>query len=232
MSSIKRAAAIVARLKGDSGGSVTLDASLTFPIILLLTFMLLFFAIYIAQGAIVYYSASITGERAAFDWNNSSKQLRTGAYPEGSYDGLYWRMLEDGMLAGLFGTSTREEEGVSFGEGGEGREDSSLTATKLQVAADSLTSSLDGRMNYTNKLLERRIVTEAESSAVPGPLRSFRPESQLSARTSAVVVEPAEFIRSFDLVRYYTAKMKGTKDGEASFVSKARSVLLKRQTAN
>lgn len=231
-SSISRLAAAVVRFRRDARGSVTLDATLTFPIILFLTFMLLFFAIYIAQGAIVYYSASVAGERAAFNWNNSAKELRTGAYPEGSFDGLYWRMLEDGMLAGLFGTSTREEAGVKFGSADSERaEGDSLARTKLQAASEPLAYALDGQMSYTNKLLERQVVTVADSSAVPDPLRGFRPESRLSASSSAVVVEPAEFIRSFDLVRYYTAKMKEAKDGEASFISKAKAVLVKRQPA-
>ncbi|CAM3633555.1 pilus assembly protein [Cohnella lubricantis] len=236
MYSLKRIAAAARRLQRDSAGSATLDASLTFPIILLMTFLLLFFAIYMAQGAIRYYSASIAGERAAFSWNNSAKDLRTGAYPEGSFDGLYWRLLDDGMLAGLFGMSSSEEEGVGvgFGDSGAGAEETegdSLTRTKLQAAADMLSSSLDGRMNYTNKLLERRIEMEAYSSMAPEPLRSFLRDSQPSAQPSAVVVEPTEFIRSFDLVRYYTAKMKGAKEGEASLISKAKSVLLKRQQA-
>lgn len=230
MYSSKRLFAGARRFSRDTSGSATLDASLTFPVILLLTFMLLFFAIYAAQGAIVYYSASIAGERAAYDWNNSAKELHTGAYPEGSFDGLYWRMLDDGMLAGLFGTGTREEEGVTFGKAGDqGTGGDSLTRTKLQAAAGPLAASLDGRMRYANQLLERQVVTEADSLAVPEPLRRFRPESELSARTSAVVVEPAEFIRSFDLVRYYGAKLKGARDGEASFLSKAKAVLQKRQ---
>lgn len=232
MSSIKRAFLRSARLARETDGSVTLDASLVFPVILLATFMLLFFALYIGQQAIVYYSASTAGERAAFNWNNSAKEFRTGAYPEGSYDGLYWRLANDAMLAGLFGTSASEGGGVAFGGSASSGDDSggdSLTVRKLRAAADPLATSLDGEMRYANRVLERQVRTEAGSPAAPQPLRNFWPDASLSADVSAVVVEPAEFIRTFDLLRYYAAKIKNATDGGAAYKSKAKTVLDKRK---
>lgn len=204
---------------------------MVFPVILLATFMVLFFALYIAQGALVYYVASVAGERTAYNWSNSARELRTGAYPVGSYDGLYWRLLDDGLLQSVFGLGG---EGTAVGgdssdagtSGGGG-----LTERKLRAASSAWDSALVGEMTYENKMLIRRVRTNADSASVPEPLRRFRGTSLVSARTSAVVVEPAEFIRSFDLARYYVVKMKGAKEGEASYRSKAKAVLQRRVSA-
>ncbi len=220
----------MARLRLDSAGSASLEAAMVFPVILLSTFLILFFALYVGQKAIVYYGASVAGERAAFNWSNSAKELRTGAYPEGSHDGLYWRMLDDGLLGSLFGTASSENGAESGDPAGESSADDSLTGRKLRTAADSMASSAEGSLIYENKYLVRRIRTEAVLPAVPEPLRAFRGTNVISAEPSAIVVEPAEFIRSFDLVRYYAEKMKSRGDGETSFRSKAKSVLLRRKT--
>lgn len=220
----------MARLRMDAAGSASLEAAMVFPVILLSTFLILFFALYAGQRAIVYYGASVAGERAAFNWSNSAKELRTGAYPEGSYDGLYWRMLDDDLLAGLFGTASSENGAESGDPAGGGSGDDSLTGRKLRAAAESMASSAEGNLNYENKYLVRRIKVEAVLATVPEPLRAFRGTDAISAAPSAVVVEPAEFIRSFDLVRYYAEKMKSRGDGGTSFRTKAKSVLMRRKT--
>ncbi|MBB6730970.1 TadE family protein [Cohnella zeiphila] len=218
-----------ARWWADHTGSASLEGALVFPVIFILTFLVLFFAIYIAQNAIVYYRTAIAGERTAFNWSNSAKDPLTGAYPEGSYDGLYWRVLDDGVLAGWLGNDDGKGVAVEFpSASGSG---DGLAASKLQAGAGPLASDLSGKMSYLNRTLERTVSTVAFNTAVPEPLRRFNGTSFLGASTDAVVVEPAEFIRSFDTVRYYAKKMKGAAEGEDSYLQKIKSVWSSRSSS-
>ena len=213
----------------DVSGSASLEGAVVFPVVFMLTFLVLFFAIYVAQDAIVYYRASIAGERTAFNWSNSAKDPVTGAYPAGSYDGLYWRLFDDGVLAGWLGTE--DGQGVTVSYPSSSDSGSGLAADKLRTGTQPLASSFAGEMTYVNHTLEKTISTTAYNTAVPEPLRRFNGTAYLGASTEAVVVEPAEFIRSFDTVRYYVKKMKEASEGEASFLQKVKSVWSSRAAA-
>ena len=62
----------------------------------------------VTDRALHYYTSSIASERAAFAWPHSSANVRTGGYPPGAYDGLYWRLKDDALLVGLFGWSGKK----------------------------------------------------------------------------------------------------------------------------
>ena len=198
-----------------------------FPVLLMVTFLILFFSLYIAQGAIVYYEASTASERAAFAWSNSNKDPRTGAYPEGQYEGLYWRLTEDRLISGLFGgtTTAEDEEGVSIENEASTEAGGGLTERKLSAAANSLKASIPGEWGYRNTAVFREIAGEASSSAVPEALRRIWPAAAIRSVPTSVVVEPAEFIRTVDLIRYYAQKFRGAEEGEEAYRSKAQAVL-------
>lgn len=212
------------RVWRDAGGSFTLEAAMVFPVILMVTFLVVLFALYVAQKAIVYYEASAAAERAAFSWSNSAKELRTGAYPSGRYESLYWRLTEDRMLAGLFGLETKALVSVP-GNGGGKADGGGLAERKLAAAANSLKASVAGEWSYSNSVLVRRLAGEASNDSVPESLRILWPAAEIRTEAAAVVVEPAEFIRTVDLVRYYTLKIRGSSDGEEPYRSKALAVL-------
>jgi hypothetical protein len=214
-------------LTRNDEGSVTLEASMVFPWVLIITFLLILFSIVLTQHVLQYYSATVTGERSAFDWSNSAKEVRTGAYPSGRYDGLYWRIQDDSLLAGLFGW-TINQDGVkvpisleSAGNGGSSAED------KLRKAAGTLPEGIGGEIGYRNQLWKREISVVATGGQIPVPLRRIRGgEGRAgSANVMAVVVEPAEMIRTFDLIRYYRAKINQKGDGAASYRAKAADIL-------
>ncbi|THF74818.1 hypothetical protein [Cohnella fermenti] len=231
----------IRRWWANAEGSFVLEASLVFPVLLLISFLLLLFALYAGQGAIVYYETSAAAERAAFTWSNSAKELRTGAYPSGQYEGLYWRLAEDGLVSGLFGLATGSgdgmvtvagagtESGTEAGAGdgsedgtgsgsGSGNSGSGLAERKLSAALRSLEASTAGEWSYRNSALVRKIVGEATSSAVPEALKRWLPAAAIHAEPAAVVVEPAEFIRTVDLIRYYGQKLRGAADGGSGAV--------------
>jgi hypothetical protein len=202
-------------------GSLTLEASMVFPWVLLATLLLIVFSVVITDRVLLYYSASVAAERGAFVWSHSSSDVRSGAYPDGRYDGLYWRLRDDALLAGLFGWTTDGEEGVRISirdgpaesDGGVG---GSLAEIKLRRTADTLPGDVGGSMAYRNRLWKREIMIDASAD-------------QRAVSLKAVVIEPPEWIRTFDLARYYQAKMKKSKEGAAVYRNKAAAVLEKKR---
>ncbi|WP_239614771.1 hypothetical protein [Cohnella mopanensis] len=217
---------------GNASGSISLEASLVFPWVLMMTFLLLLFSLFISQGALLYYSSSIMAERAAFTWSNSAKNSITGAYPEGQYDGLYWRLTDDNLVQGLFGLVSGNEgtevdvyPGMSGGEG-------YAAVDKLRRAGyDSASSSLvgTGDMSYRNVGIKREIGVRLTSDWVAQPLIWLRGGGAAQTDVTALVVEPTEFLRTFDLIRYYAAKMKNSSEGASAYRDKAGEVLNKRK---
>ncbi|QMV43361.1 hypothetical protein [Cohnella cholangitidis] len=180
----------------------------------------------------MYYSSSILAERTAFSWSNSAKNSLTGAYPDGQYDGLYWRLTDDSLVQGLFGLVSDNESAVievySGMPGGEG----SKSTDKLRRAGFDTAASHNvgtGRMNYRNIGIKREIEVSLTSVWTARPLIWLRGGGAAEADVSALVVEPAEFLRTFDLMRYYASKMKESREGETAYRDKAGGVLNKRK---
>jgi hypothetical protein len=199
----------------------------------MLTFLLLFFSLFISQGALLYYSSSIMAERAAYGWANSAKDAQTGAYPQGKYDGLYWRLADDGLVQGLFGlvagdNAARVEihAGMTGGEGGD------EAIEKLRRAGYETASSHNvgtGEMRYRNIGIKREIEVDLTSVWLARPLIRLRGGGAAKTEVTALVVEPPEFLRSFDLLRYYASKMKNSPQGASAYREQAGGVLRKRK---
>ncbi|QGS68926.1 hypothetical protein CV093_12355 [Oceanobacillus sp. 143] len=87
----------------DDDGAFTIEASLVFPILLMLTLSFILFAIVIYQQSVLHYSANTVAERVAFVWDNSDKDIDTGAFDKYTTfdggDGLYWRLTNDQYLS-------------------------------------------------------------------------------------------------------------------------------------
>jgi hypothetical protein len=221
------------RLWVNTSGSISLEASLVFPWVLMMTFLLLLFSLFVSQGAILYYSTSITAERTAFDWSNSAKDARTGAYPSGQYDGLYWRLFDDSLVDGLFGLAT-EHQSTSIEirpemAGDEVSPGSSVEDKLMNIGFQTAVSHRlgSGVMSYRNIGVKREIGVDMTSAWLAKPLTWIHGRSEATAGVSALIVEPTEFLRSFDLVRYYASKMKAAPEGSTSWRDKAGAVLRK-----
>jgi len=229
---------LLSRPVREENGSMTLEASLVLPVILLLTFALILLSLTIADRAAHYYSASIAAERAAFFWPHSQADVRTGAYAPGALDGLYWRLKDDAMLAGLMGWSVQNDNGpavhigdVSGGNGAGDRGDS-LAANKLRKSAAAMPEGMEGTLSYRNQVWLREVAVDAHGAATPDPLRRLWPlllSSRASASVTAAVVEPAEWMRTFQLVRYYRARMQQQGQGAQAYRSDAAAVLERRR---
>ncbi|OUM97862.1 MAG: hypothetical protein BAA02_07285 [Paenibacillaceae bacterium ZCTH02-B3] len=215
----------------DASGSLSVEASMVFPVVLLLTMVLVLYALYTAKLVLVHYGTAVLAERAAYNWPNSAAEWRTGAYPAGRHDGLYWRLAEDALLQALFpaGGESRDAEEPFPPDGPPADGAQGLVTRKLRRAAETAPEWLKGTVGWKNRLLIRSVVAEASDPAAALPLRRFWngvPEARASV--SALAVEPAEFVRSFELARYYTAKFKRQGERAESYRREAGEVLRRR----
>ncbi|PJN48021.1 hypothetical protein PAEAM_61520 [Paenibacillus sp. GM1FR] len=202
----------VNRLKKEEG-SFTVEASLIFPVVLFILVLLLFFTVYMYQKTFLNQHAYAASERAAYSWDNSHKQAMTGEFVAGEHDNLYWRLTDDRMLGALFGWAGAENQvSVSIPAGGGGN----LSEQKLAQAVQHMPSAMKGTIEYQNSLIQRKVTTKLEQViSLPLPSFLFDSGNRVLTQGSSAVVEPVEFIRTVDLVRYYAAKFKG-KGGEAA----------------
>lgn len=187
-------------------GSFTVESTLVMPIVMLCIIMILMLCLYLYQSAMLVQASAITSERAAYSWNNQHKDARTGSFGENpeEKEGLYWRLTDDQLLAALFsgvgGETAAETIRVPGGAGG------SLSATKMANAATQLPAGMDGTMTSERGLLHP-ITTVLYTPLNLTPIKRIAGDKMGGAQYSTVV-EPVEFIRNIELVRYYAGKFK------------------------
>jgi len=196
----------------DERGSFTIEASLLLPIVMFITMLLLFFCLYSYQQSMLLQVASASTERAAYNWDNSHKEV-SGSFVTGEFDSLYWRIGEDALLSSLFG-----------GVGGNGSvaidlpkavsEIKGLPATKLNSASSMVPDNMLGEMGYTYGLNGRKVSVRLKRMLdLPVLDDVLSDKANPLVKAQSIVTEPVEFIRTVDLMRYYGSKFK---EGSAS----------------
>ncbi|WP_340019637.1 TadE/TadG family type IV pilus assembly protein [Paenibacillus sp. FSL H3-0457] len=204
-------------------GSFTVEASLIFPVVLFILVLLLFFTMYMYQKTFLNQHAYAASERAAYSWDNSHKQAMTGEFVAGEHDNLYWRLTDDRMLGALFGWAGADNQvsvSIPAGEGG------SLLEQKLAQAVQQMPSAMKGTIEYQNSLIQRKVTTKLEQViSLPLPSFLFDSGNRVLTQGSSAVVEPVEFIRTVDLIRYYAAKFKGKGGAATSTAAEAGQVV-------
>ncbi|WP_270169246.1 TadE/TadG family type IV pilus assembly protein [Paenibacillus sp. SYP-B4298] len=215
------------KLLQSEQGSFTVESSMVFPLLLVLTITSLFVSLYIYQNTIVYYTASKATERTAFIWDNSKRSPSTGLAPSGQYDSLYWRLKDDHMLESLLGLTAGKELGnvlplPARGAAGEG---ASLVQRKLGTGAAWLTESYEGRLELERKVWGRRVKAKLLHPISIQPLEWLLTHSRPYGVAGSAIADPVEFIRSVDLVRYYAGRFNNGKERE-----EAASILAKRSS--
>jgi hypothetical protein len=187
------------------------------PWVMFITLSIIVLSVWMLVRSLTYFTAADAAEKAAFAWPHSAAELRTGAYPYGSYDGLYWRLKDDALLSGLFGVDAADAETTVpiGGLASDSRGKTSLSEKKLLKTADAYPSGT-GAVTYRNRLWKRAISVSAAVPSLPSFFAAWAGPGAGQTGASSLVSEPAEWLRSFDLVRYYRAKMRarGAEQGE------------------
>ncbi|WP_438432874.1 hypothetical protein [Gorillibacterium sp. sgz500922] len=187
-------------------GSVTLEAAMVYPLILLLTFLLLFIALSVWRTSELELRADAAAERAAFNWDNSYRDPVTGAYPVPERDGLYWR-LSLGEISSLFRLSGNSSGKLAVPASGNGG--LTLNQRKLYVQAKTLSADIGGELTYRSSLLERSVQADLHRDAgIPSFLVSLMPDRQTRGAAVSYIAEPAEFLRNLDLLTGYASRLR------------------------
>ncbi len=190
-----------------------MEASLVLPIVLMVTVLLLFLCLYIYQQSMLVQASVAASERTAYSWDNSHKSAATGSVEQGKYDSLYWRLTDDQVIGTLFGLAGGEKTksiSLPHGEAGSGK----LPELKMSKGGMAVPTSLAGEMSYTNQLLIRKVTTSLNEQVSLTPLsRILDDGGQIKVSAQSIVVDPVEFIRTVDLMRYYGSKFQGGRNG-------------------
>ncbi|WP_248925602.1 TadE family protein [Paenibacillus hamazuiensis] len=189
-------------------GSFTVEASLTFPLVMLATFAIVFACLFFYQRVALQFAAEQTAERAAFVWDNSAKELETGLFAIGQTDGLYWRTFQDHALDIFHWMTGRTVSGVSLpsGRSGEGLQGAEK---KLNRSAGTLSTAVTGDLTYTNYLFLRKVEAKLKQIFVtPLYVWKWLKRDSVHADAASYVVEPAEFMRTVDLIRTFVQEVK------------------------
>lgn len=189
-------------------GNFTIEASFVLPIVLLVTALLLFLCLYVYQKSFLVQASSAASERSAFIWDNSHKNAVNGEIAEGQYDSLYWRLTEDQLLGSLFSLGSKSSARTISIPGG--AQNGELADVKLAKGAESVPEGMRGEMMYDNTVILRQVSTELSWPISITPLaKVMSGGSDLQVKSRSIVVDPVEFIRTIELMRYYGSKFKG-----------------------
>ena len=202
---------LLKRLIKNKEGSFTIEASLVFPIIFLLVLAMIFISMYIYQKSSLYYIASSTSERIAFNWNNSYKVFSTGEVEFGKYeDSLYWRLTNDRLLDSLL-VLTNDYQPIEVNINDNNYISDSLLVNKLIANAKCLPNGSNGKITFHN-YGQREIIVELESQIkIPIFIANLVGE-KTNAKAKSTIAEPVEFIRTIDFVREYSNILETSKD--------------------
>src|SRR5690606_21257878 len=108
---------VISRLRKENEGSFTLEASIIFPILLIIVLLFVFFSLVIYEKVTLQYKANQIASRMAQTWGSSTMDIATGEMDESDYvtkndDGLYWRITNNNFF-GQFGIAVEDSGAVS-----------------------------------------------------------------------------------------------------------------------
>jgi hypothetical protein len=207
MSWYRRECVKVSHLLRETRGTFTIEASFVMPLILIATLSLLFLALFVSQSSSAQQSAGIAADRAAFIWDNSTKNPVTGAFNVGEDDGLYWRLHSDSVsdlfsflvpnaasqvsLPALASTGDRGPEG------------------KLRRVGAAISKEWNGMMQYRNSGWFREISVKLNKPFHSPQYAEKLLLHEVQSTAQAQVVDPMESIRIIDLTRTFISEVKG-----------------------
>ncbi|KMK78247.1 TadE/TadG family type IV pilus assembly protein [Alkalihalobacillus pseudalcaliphilus] len=186
------------RFRKDQSGVFTLEASMLFPIILIITMCLIFFSLFIYQQSVVQYQANKIADQVASSWTNSHMDPKTGEFNtyttfEGG-DGLYWRTTEVSFLGDILG--------IPFVS-------SNVPASKLRPelgnnAWGEVTIQKDTKVFGFDAI----VVTVQQPLSFPSYVTDLFGVTEAKAQAQRPITEPTEWIRTTDFAIYFYGKVK------------------------
>lgn len=206
----KGLAARLRRLVSAKEGQFTLEAAWTLPIIVLLTFSLLWLAVMMYRESGLYFNAGRLAERTAYVWDNSRKDMVTGAVRPEAGDGLYWRLADDGLSQWFNVANPMSPVRVALPQSAGERDTAEGPAGKLARTAGLLDVSVRGSLSFQHYGLFRVVRAALERNIeVPATASRWFKSTEIEAFAASYVVEPVETIRLTDLTRTFISEIQG-----------------------
>lgn len=160
----------------------------------------MFFSLWSFEKTYLQQMAALAADRIAYNWDNSNKDLVTGAFDIHQNDNLYYRVNNDGLSQSSSISVPNTISPVTM----------TGPSRKLQNAAIHFPKGISGMLSYKNSLFVRKV--EARLSRMITPLSFlqlwFGKSKAFSVRSSANVIEPVEFIRNTALMVTYLPLIK------------------------
>ncbi|WP_281887285.1 hypothetical protein [Paenibacillus sp. YYML68] len=196
------------RLTRSTSGQITLEASLTMPLIFLSTAALLGLGLLFYFESSLYHKAGEAAERTAYIWDNSSKELVTGSVHPTASDGLYWRLTSDGLSQWFNLASPMSPVAVALPASADSTAGGAVG--KLARTADTLPDAWRGQLSFSHYGVLRIVRASLERSTGLSALApQWLRKEQLDGDVKSYVVEPVETIRMVDLTRTFIAEIQG-----------------------
>lgn len=178
------------KLKRDEQGSFTIEATMIFPIILILIILFILFSLVIYEKVTLQYQANRVVSQLAHSWSSSTMNVQTGEMDENDYvtknkDGLYWRLTSNDIF-------------------GIGIADNGLIDKKINRIDE-----FAGNVSFENGTFTQTIKIEMEKQlSLPPVVADIFGVSSVGASASHPVIEPVEIIRTTDFMIYGFNKFK------------------------
>jgi len=189
--------------KGEKG-SFTIETTLIFPTIFVITIIIIFLSIVIYEKVVVYQKAYVVAERIAFTWDNSQKEIKNGSFNDNEYtsmpgmDGLYWRTNQIG---------TTFIENV-FGGGPTG-----IQGSKMERAHEEAERVISGSVKdiqITDTIGFNQKVEVTMEVRIKGPsFLNIALGGDFEVTAAASIKDPVETVRLTEFMFYIGEKIKG-----------------------
>ncbi|MCZ0703135.1 Flp pilus assembly protein TadG [Natronobacillus azotifigens] len=196
------------RLCKEQKGMFTLEASLVFPMIFIITIALVLYSLVIFQQVQMHQQAHLVADRIAASYDNTAKDIATGEFSIKEYttmtdDGLYWRTNRIGESFLSFFVSSYES-GLSAKKRVSGQEyaESRIKNADVEVVIES---------NIVNPQIEVTITSDLK---VPSVVLNLFGEPNNSVTAVAKTKDPTELIRLTDFAMDYGQQILNQFGGE------------------
>lgn len=179
------------KIRNGNDGSFTLEATILFPILLILVLLFVFFSLVIYEKVTLQYKANKIVSQMSHAWESSTMDIQTNAMGEKDYvtendDGLYWRLTSNDNLKSILNLG-----GIEIGSGG-------VVQKKIDRAGE-----YSGDISFKNGFFVQKVeISLNKELGLPASIANIFGVNQVGATASKPIVDPVETIRNTDFMIY------------------------------
>lgn len=185
--------------KGERG-SMSMEATLVFPFVMVFVLMTVFLCIIVFQSGMTNYVAYQSSNLVAYNYDNSNKtyagEIKNTSQYTGNEagDGLYWRIGEG--AGDLFD---------SLGIGGFGGGSGGISQSKKAVVTNNYAGpiSIEIADGGGNILIYKKIRVTTESGLyMPDMFKNLLGVSNVTGESTSIITESTEMVRTYNFAKF------------------------------